>query len=96
MTPDQAYQMAIQALSKGSLQDAQRFCAIAIEARPDKFPVVLLHAEILMMTGQYDRALTAYERASSLNPGHALPFTRGAIIAFRKVFGRPPTPSQPQ
>lgn len=34
-------------------------------------------------------AVAAYERAIALNPGHAFPFTRRALILFRTRFGAP-------
>jgi hypothetical protein len=44
--------------------------------------------------GRSAEALEIYEFAATLSPGHALPFTRKAILQFRAAFGAPVVPRE--
>lgn len=44
--------------------------------------------------GRMEEALELYDLAARLAPGHALPFTRKAIVQFRAAFGSPRPPRQ--
>jgi tetratricopeptide (TPR) repeat protein len=39
---------------------------------------------------QFIKAIQCYDIAIKLNPGHALPFTRRAILSYRSIMGNPP------
>ena len=45
---------------------------------------------------RWAEALEVYEEAGASNPGHALPFTKRAVIAYRLAHGPPPSPRPAQ
>jgi hypothetical protein len=58
---------------------------------PD-FWSLLRDAQALELQGRNAEAAAAYERCIAVNPGHAYPFTRRALLLFRAMFGAPPAP----
>lgn len=69
---------------------------IIMEAVDEHFPKLFLAAVVRGQIAEHRRefpaAIRAYEYASELNPGHALPFTRRALLKFRLAYGDPPAP----
>ena len=53
---------------------------------PDLFPPLVLLAQIKEALGKPEEALPLYEAAIRLVPGHALPFTRRALILLRQAY----------
>lgn len=58
--------------------------------RAEEFKQLLAQAQQLELRGDTAGAIAAYERCITANPGHAYPFTRRALLLFRRKFGPPP------
>lgn len=63
-----------------------------VSANPEDFQTLVCRALALEQQGRSNEAIAAYEAAINANPGHAQPFSRRAVLAFRRHFGPPPTP----
>ncbi|MFZ5494890.1 MAG: FkbM family methyltransferase [Verrucomicrobiota bacterium] len=54
------------------------------------FPAHVLRGHLAERARDFAGAVASYERAIAINPGHALPFTRRALIKLRLALGDPP------
>jgi hypothetical protein len=64
-------------------------------AQAQDFTQLLRQGQVLEGEGRVLEAAAAYEAACALNPGHAYPFTRRAVLLFRRFFGPPVTALPP-
>jgi tetratricopeptide (TPR) repeat protein len=64
----------------------------ALERFPGDFATLSLLAQVREAVRDFDGAAALFERAIAVNPGHAFPFTRRAIIRFRRRHGDPKAP----
>lgn len=60
----------------------------------NQFLALVREAARLGRCGQTEAAIALAERAATINPGHAAPFTIATILKLRRHFGSPP-PAQP-
>jgi hypothetical protein len=85
---------AVEALRRrGQPDEAEARCRALAAAHPDSVAVWLVLAQLLERRCRLPEAAAAYEAAIALQPGHALAFTRRALIRFRGHFGFPPAPA---
>ena len=76
----------------GRKSAALTIVAAVLEQRKDFFPAYVLGGRLAELDNDFATALTCYEAAIALNPGHAVPFTRRALIKLRRAFGDPTAP----
>ena len=91
-SPESLLQSASQALAAGALSQARQLVEQSLARHPNDFEALLLLGHVLERLGATDEAVAIYDRAAKLVPGHALPFTRAAVLRFRARFGPPPQP----
>lgn len=84
--------MAVSALTARNFIDAEFWLQETLRVHSNFFEATLNLAQLYDHFGRQAEAITAYERAIAINPGHAAPFTRRAILLFRSKFGPPLTP----
>ena len=73
-------------VATGKLLEAERLLMELCHDAPELFPPLVMLAQIKEILRKPTEALHLYEEAIRLNPGHALPFTRRALILFRRVY----------
>lgn len=81
------FQAASDALSSGNLAEAAEIAREISVRTPWFFPIYNFHGTVLERLGDFQRALECYQKAIQLNPGHALAFTRRALILTRHSIG---------
>lgn len=84
-----ACQSAQRQVLAGRLPAAERIVTTLQSLRPDYHQAAMLLGQIRERARDFQGALAAYERAIELNPGHAQPFTRRAILKLRLKLGNP-------
>jgi hypothetical protein len=87
MTPQEANQaclIAQQKVTAGRMREAEAVLGAVLRGQKDFFPAVIMSAQIKEETGDLRGALVHYDDAIRINPGHAFPFTRRAILLSRK------------
>jgi Tetratricopeptide repeat len=89
---DRLYQVASQAFARAAFNDAHALAKQILAVQPSHFLALLLLGHTLEQLGQIGQALSTYDRAIDMNPGHAQAFTRRAVLLFREKFGSPPPP----
>lgn len=82
--------MALNHAAARNFKAAERILQAVLEHFPRNFPALCFLGQIKEALRDYDCAIATYDRASALNPGQALPFTRRAIVSYRRDFGNPP------
>src|SRR4051794_28435332 len=92
LSPEQAYQLAAERVSKGDLAGAEELCSALLTAIPNHYLAAEMLGAIRERQGRQEDAIAAYGVAAKISPGQALPFTRQAIIRLRRAFGPPPPP----
>ena len=70
----------------GKLLEAESLLMEIYREDPGLFPPLVLLAQIKEALGKPEEALPLYEAAIRLVPGHALPFTRRALILLRRAY----------
>ena len=91
ITADQAFEIGLSYAQSGRLNDAISIFGQILQIDPDGFQAFVARAQCFEQLGQLDQALSDYESAIRILPGHALPFTRRALIKLRLNWG-PPLP----
>jgi hypothetical protein len=66
-----------------------------ISGPADRYESLIEQGFALEQQQRWAEAVAIYEQAIAANPGHALAFTRRALIVFRSAFGPPPGPAAP-
>jgi hypothetical protein len=98
--PDQSPQVEHEAadayLREGKAAQAEHAYRQVLARTPGDFRVLFGMANAIENQGRTDDAIAAYDAAIAANPGHALPFTRRALLLFRRHFGPPPAPAEPR
>ncbi len=79
-------------IAAGRLQAAETILATVLEHFAEFFPALLIQARMCETQSDFTGAIALYERASAVNPGHALPFTRRGILLLRQHVGNPGSP----
>ncbi|HTQ78191.1 MAG TPA: tetratricopeptide repeat protein [Burkholderiales bacterium] len=90
-----ALSLAEACLQEGRFGEAEAGFRALLRAQPGRFAALVGLGGALELQGRRDEAITAYEAAIAIGPGHAIPFTRRAVLAFRRAFGEPPPPRRP-
>jgi FkbM family methyltransferase len=92
MDPDKTLSEAVEAFRRGALGEAEKLCRSILQSQTRHFPAAIVLGDVLLRSQKPSDALAAYEYAAQLIPGHAMPFTRAAILRFRMAYGAPPAP----
>src|SRR5258706_2791443 len=92
---EQTVSAAIQAMLRGAFAEAEAHCFSVLEIHPNHFLATLVLADVMARAGRVNEALPLFDKAAAINPGNSIPFTRAAIIRFRRSFGAPATPRPP-
>jgi len=95
MDANQIMAEAARRLARGAFAEAELLSRRALEQAPNHFPAAMLLGDLRLKAGKIDDALAAYQIAAKAMPGHALPFTRDALLRFRRRFGNAPAARQP-
>jgi hypothetical protein len=93
---DFALERADACLLDGRPEEAEAIYRQLLLEHPGHFALLLGVGRALEQQGRWVEAIAAYDEAIAANPGHALAFTRRAILAFRSAFGPPPAPLSPR
>ena len=89
---ERACGLALRQFVAGRGAAAQTILSAVLEQQSDFFPAHVLLGHFAEQRGDFAAAVANYEAASAANPGHALPFTRRAILKLRQWLGSPATP----
>jgi len=89
-----ACQVAQRQAVAGRNAAAETIVQTVLEHFPKDFNAIQLLGQIKERRRDFPGAIAAYERAIAISPGHALPFTRRALLKLRLQIGDP-TPAQP-
>lgn len=92
-TPDDAAlacKAARRQFDAGRSQAAEAIINTVLAKCGPSFGPYVLRGQMAEQRRDFDTAIAAYEKAAELNPGHALPFTRRALLKFRLAMGNPP------
>lgn len=93
--PDHDLARADACLRAGRAVEAEAHYRRLLSDHPENFQLLLRLGHALERQHRAEEAIAAYDRAIAVNPGHALPFTRRTVLAFRRAFGPPPAPAPP-
>ncbi|MDR3518196.1 MAG: tetratricopeptide repeat protein [Azospirillaceae bacterium] len=86
---DDALTLATRWHREGQADQAEGLYGAIVRAQPDHFAASLQLGILLEQRGNPEGALACYETAIRVNPGHALAFTRRALILLRRQWGSP-------
>jgi hypothetical protein len=81
--------IAVYQAGKRRFEVAETVLRTVLSHFPDCFEALVLLGQIREAFRDFEGAARLYDRAIAVNPGHALPFTRRAIIRFRGKWGNP-------
>jgi len=84
-----AYQVAHKQAMAGRLYAADKILCSVLVQFPKHFEAAQLLGYIKERQKDFKSAIAAYELAIAINPGHAQPFTRRALLKFRQKVGIP-------
>ena len=87
-----ACEIARQKAISGDTEKAVEILETVLERFPVFFEALVTLAQLQEMSGQSDAAISYYEQASVVNPGHAKPFTRRSILLLRQHLNPQVTP----
>ncbi|HVW25565.1 MAG TPA: FkbM family methyltransferase [Polyangiaceae bacterium] len=90
MSADAILKHAIALHARGLPSQAEPLYREVLRTQPSLFPALIGVAVALDETGRTDEAIEYYERSCQSMPGHALPFTRRAILKVRQSWPAPP------
>lgn len=82
-------------LRAGRAAEAEALYRRLLADHPGNFQLHVRLGHALERQGRVQEAIAAYDQAITVNPGHALAFTRRTVLAFRRAFGPPPAPRPP-
>lgn len=92
MDANQIYRAALGDYEAGHLEAAEARIRELLGQQPRHFDALIFRGHLAELRNRPQEALAAYAAAEESLPGHAFPFTRRSIIAFRSAFGAPPQP----
>jgi FkbM family methyltransferase len=85
-----ACRVAQQQLGAGCIKAAETIVKAVLEQVPTCEAPFVVIGQMAENTRDFRSAIAAYERASELNPGQAMAFTRRALLKLRLEIGDPP------
>jgi FkbM family methyltransferase len=83
---------AIQALNESNESEAERIGLRILNEAPFYFPVYNFMGEVMERMGRLSQAVAYYDQSIQMNPGHAVAFTRRALVLLRSHLGMPKGP----
>ena len=86
------FEAAQHQIRNGQFADAVATLWRLLDQEPAHFDGLRLLGHLLELQGHPDEAVLVYQAAMAINPGHAEPWTRRAVLLLRKQFGPIPTP----
>lgn len=91
-SPEQSFEQAEKLLRDDRADEAEAILRDLTDRQPVAFMARLRLGQLMEYRARVADAIMFYESAIAANPGHALPFTRRAVLVFRNAFGSPPPP----